>query len=172
MGKEPRDLAMSRWADRQNDYPAGLQTEEQTEQDECLGLLIWHRLSRIFNQSLRASNHHLKAWKMTAAQFDCLVQIGSHEGLTQQELADKLLVTKGNITQLLSKMEQLGWVIRQQSWKTKYLFLSDQGRKLFDEVVPAQEHFQASHFDSLDLEEKKQLIALLRKVQHATLEKA
>ncbi|WHX51580.1 MarR family transcriptional regulator [Paenibacillus woosongensis] len=139
-------------------------------QEERLGLLIWYRLSRIYNQSLRASNQHLKAWDLTAAQFDCLVQIGSHEGLTQQELADRLLVTKGNITQLLSKMEQLGWIERKQSWKTKSLFLTEQGRKLYNEAVPAQEHFQASHFDGLDLEEKKQLIALLRKVQHASLE--
>lgn len=139
-------------------------------QEERLGLLIWYRLSRIYNQSLRASNQHLKAWDLTAAQFDCLVQIGSHEGLTQQELADRLLVTKGNITQLLSKMEQLGWIERKQSWKTKSLFLTEQGRKLYNEAVPAQEHFQASHFDGLDPEEKKQLIALLRKVQHASLE--
>ncbi|MGG4552856.1 MarR family winged helix-turn-helix transcriptional regulator [Paenibacillus humicus] len=139
-------------------------------QEERLGLLIWYRLSRIYNQSLRASNQHLKAWDLTAAQFDCLVQIGSHEGLTQQELADRLLVTKGNITQLLAKMEQLGWIERKQSWKTKSLFLTEQGRKLYNEAVPAQEHFQASHFDGLDLEEKKQLIALLRKVQHASLE--
>ncbi|MUG46664.1 MarR family transcriptional regulator [Paenibacillus woosongensis] len=143
---------------------------DMDRQEERLGLLIWYRLSRIYNQSLRASNQHLKAWDLTAAQFDCLVQIGSHEGLTQQELADRLLVTKGNITQLLSKMEQLGWIERKQSWKTKSLFLTEQGRKLYNEAVPAQEHFQASHFDGLDLEEKKQLIALLRKVQHASLE--
>lgn len=136
--------------------------------EERYGLLIWYRLSRIYSQSLRASNQHLKAWDLTAAQFDCLVQIGSHEGLTQQQLADKLLVTKGNITQLLSKMEQLGWVTRKQSWKTKSLFLTEQGRKLFNEVVPAQEHFQASHFDGLELEEKKQLIDLLRKVQQTS----
>lgn len=143
---------------------------DMDRQEERLGLLIWYRLSRIYNQSLRASNQHLKAWDLTAAQFDCLVQIGSHEGLTQQELADRLLVTKGNITQLLAKMEQLGWIERKQSWKTKSLFLTEQGRKLYNEAVPAQEHFQASHFDGLDLEEKKQLIALLRKVQHASLE--
>ncbi|AZK46121.1 MarR family winged helix-turn-helix transcriptional regulator [Paenibacillus lentus] len=144
--------------------------EQYKRQDERLGLLIWFRLSRIYNQSLRASNQYLKAWDLTVAQFDCLVQIGSHEGLTQQELADKLFVTKGNITQLLSKMEQLGWITRQQTWKTKHLYLSEQGRKLFDEVVPKQEHYQASHFDTLNLEEKKQLIALLRKVESASLE--
>ncbi|GKS10924.1 MarR family transcriptional regulator [Paenibacillus chitinolyticus] len=136
-----------------------------SKQEEKLGVLIWFRLSRVYNQSIRQSNQHLKAWNLSAAQFDVLVQVGSHERLTQQELADKLLVTKGNITQLLSKMEELGWIRREQEWKTKYISLTAEGQALFDEVVPQQEQFQASQFDGLDREEKKQLLELLKKVQ-------
>ncbi|SEG50486.1 MarR family winged helix-turn-helix transcriptional regulator [Paenibacillus sp. UNC499MF] len=136
-----------------------------SKQEEKLGVLIWFRLSRVYNQSIRLSNQHLKAWNLSAAQFDVLVQVGSHERLTQQELADKLLVTKGNIAQLLSKMEELGWIRREQEWKTKYISLTAEGQALFDEVVPQQEQFQASQFDALDREEKKQLLELLKKVQ-------
>ncbi|MCY9592247.1 transcriptional regulator [Paenibacillus chitinolyticus] len=136
-----------------------------SKQEEKLGVLIWFRLSRVYNQSIRQSNQHLKAWNLSAAQFDVLVQVGSHERLTQQELADKLLVTKGNITQLLGKMEELGWIRREQEWKTKYISLTAEGQALFDEVVPQQEQFQASQFDGLDREEKKQLLELLKKVQ-------
>ncbi|MFS0840668.1 MarR family winged helix-turn-helix transcriptional regulator [Paenibacillus sp. 1P03SA] len=136
-----------------------------SKQEEKLGLLIWFRLSRVYNQSIRQSNQHLKTWNLSAAQFDVLVQVGSHERLTQQELADKLLVTKGNITQLLSKMEELGWIRREQEWKTKYISLTAEGQAMFDEVVPQQEKFQASQFGALDREEKKQLLELLKKVQ-------
>ncbi|WP_405081434.1 MarR family winged helix-turn-helix transcriptional regulator [Paenibacillus chitinolyticus] len=135
------------------------------KQEEKLGVLIWFRLSRVYNQSIRQSNQHLKAWNLSAAQFDVLAQVGSHERLTQQELADKLLVTKGNITQLLSKMEELGWIRREQEWKTKYISLTAEGQALFDEAVPQQEQFQASQFGALDREEKKQLLELLKKVQ-------
>lgn len=128
-------------------------------------MLIWFRLSRVYNQSIRQSNQHLKTWNLSAAQFDVLVQVGSHERLTQQELADKLLVTKGNITQLLSKMEELGWIRREQKWKTKYISLTAEGQAMFDEVVPKQEQFQASQFGALDREEKKQLLELLKKIQ-------
>ncbi|EGL18591.1 MULTISPECIES: MarR family transcriptional regulator [Paenibacillus] len=136
-----------------------------SKQEEKLGVLIWFRLSRVYNQSIRQSNQHLKAWNLSAAQFDVLAQVGSHERLTQQELADKLLVTKGNITQLLSKMEELGWIRREQEWKTKYISLTAEGQALFDEAVPQQEQFQASQFGALDREEKKQLLELLKKVQ-------
>lgn len=137
-----------------------------SKQEERLGLLLWFRMSRIYNQSIRQSNQHLKKWELSAAQFDVLVQVGSHERLSQQELADKLFVTKGNITQLLGKMEQMGLIKREQEWKTKYLSLTEKGRDLFQEVVPQQEQFQAAQFSGLDEEEKKQLLQLLRKIQH------
>ncbi len=131
-----------------------------------LSLMIWFRLSRIYNKSIRESNQHLKKWNLSIAQFDVLAQIGSQKRLSQQELADKLLVTKGNITQLLSKLENMGLIQREQEWKTKYLSLTKKGKELFEEVVPLQEQFQASQFRKLNQEEKKQLLELLRKIQN------
>lgn len=139
--------------------------ENMSRQEERLGLLVWFRISRIYNRSIRESNQHLKKWNLSAAQFDVLVQVGSSEKLSQQELADKLFVTKGNITQLLNKMEELGLIMREQEWKTKYLSLTEEGKELFHEVVPNQEQFQAAQFSGLNNEEKKQLLDLLRKIQ-------
>ncbi|SIS06303.1 transcriptional regulator, MarR family [Peribacillus simplex] len=133
--------------------------------EERLGLMLWFRITRIYNQSIRESNQHLKKWNLSAAQFDILVQVGSHERLSQQELANKLFVTKGNITQLLRKMEELGLIKREQEWKTKYLSLTEEGKEFFHEVVPKQEHFQASQFANLNEAEKQQLLDLLSKVQ-------
>jgi DNA-binding MarR family transcriptional regulator len=139
---------------------------KETKQEERLGILLWFRLSRFYNKSIRMTNQHLKKWSLSAAQFDVLAQVGSHKRLSQQELANKLLVTKGNITQLLNKMEELGLVKREQEWKTKYLSLTEAGQALFDEVVPRQEQFQASQFSKLNVEEKKQLLSLLKKIQN------
>ncbi|MGF6949969.1 DNA-binding MarR family transcriptional regulator [Neobacillus sp. B4I6] len=125
-----------------------------TKKEERLGLMLWFRITRIYNQSIREFNQHLKKWNLTAAQFDILVQVGSHERLSQQELANKLFVTKGNITQLLRKMEDLGLINREQEWKTKYLSLTEVGKEFFYEVVSKQEQFQASQFSNLNYKEK------------------
>lgn len=130
-----------------------------------LELMIWFRLSRFYNHSIRLSNQHLKEWDLTTAQFDVLVQVGLNNKISQQELGEKLFVTKGNITQLLQKMEGFGLIEREQEWKTKYLSLTDKGATLFKEVVPQQEQFQASQFEKLDEVEKKQLIHLLKKLK-------
>ncbi|OLN24021.1 MarR family transcriptional regulator [Domibacillus antri] len=135
------------------------------KRERMLSILAWFRLSRFYNQSIRKSNQHLKLWNITVAQFDVLAQVGSTERLSQQELADKLLVTKGNMTQLLGKLEQLGWIQREREWKTKYITLTDEGRALLDEILPVQEQFQADQFGKLTMEEKKQLLNLLKKIQ-------
>lgn len=54
-----------------------------------------------------------------------LAQVGGHNRLTQQELGNKLFVTKGNVTQLLNKMEQLEWILREQEGTTKYISLTE-----------------------------------------------
>ncbi|WP_299742474.1 MarR family winged helix-turn-helix transcriptional regulator [uncultured Rossellomorea sp.] len=136
-----------------------------SKKNKRLGLMIWFRLSRVYNHSIRRNNEHLREWGLTSAQFDILIQVGIHNEITQKELGEKLFVTKGNITQLLVKMEKLGWVQRKQDWKTKTISLTDQGQKLYDQVVPDQEDFQASQFCGLDPTEQMQLIDLLKKVQ-------
>ena len=127
----------------------------------------WLRLVRVFQKVERASDLHLAAWRLSGAQFDVLAQVGGAEGLTQQELADALLVTKGNVTQVLDRMAARGLVERCQDGRAKRLFLTERGRALFAEVVPAHEALVAERFAVLSPEEDDHLHALLRKLDRA-----
>lgn len=136
-----------------------------SKQEKRIGILLWFRLSRFYNQSIRETNQHLKKWDMTAAQFDVLAQVGAAGRISQQDLADRLVVTKGNIAQIIQKVEELGWITREQDWKTKYVSLTAQGQALYSDVVPMQEQFQAAQFNKLNLTEQKQLLDLLKKLK-------
>src|SRR4051812_26540385 len=48
----------------------------------------------------------------TLPQFDILATLRHGDGITQQELAERLLVTKGNVCQVLDRLEKLKWVQR------------------------------------------------------------
>jgi DNA-binding MarR family transcriptional regulator len=76
-------------------------------------------------------------------------------------------VTKGNISQLLDRMERLKLVRRCQEGRANTLFLTEQGRQLFDQLVPAQEAMIAGLFATLSHDEQTQLLALLRKLDQA-----
>ena len=99
----------------------------------------WLRLARVYHKVDRASAEHLSAYGLSVGQFDVLAQVGAREGITQKELAEKLLVTKSNVCQILGRMEERGLVSRRQEGRAKRLFLTEEGRRLFDEVVPSQE---------------------------------
>ena len=129
--------------------------------------MAWLRLARVFQKVDRASAEHLRTSGLSVAQFDVLAHLGASEGIMQQELADRLLVTKGNVCQLLDRMEQNGLLTRQQDGRVNRLFLTDAGRALFARVVPAHEVFIAEQFSSSPREEQSLLLGLLRKVDHA-----
>ena len=63
-------------------------------------MLGWLRLMRVYQKVDRKSSEHLKHWGLSVAQFDVLAHVGASEGMTQQELADSLLVTRGTCASL------------------------------------------------------------------------
>ncbi|GCE21704.1 MarR family winged helix-turn-helix transcriptional regulator [Dictyobacter kobayashii] len=130
-------------------------------------VFAWLRLSRIFQKVGRASDVHLRGWGLSTAQFDILAQVGAAKGITQQELADRLLVTKGNVSQLLDRMEKQGLLTRSQERRSNSLSLTDKGQELYDRVVPAQEELVARQFRGLTPAEVSELLVLLRKLDHA-----
>jgi len=130
-------------------------------------VLAWLRLARVFDRIDHASAQHLATWELSVAQFDVLAQVGAKEGLTQRELADALFVTKGNVTQLLDRMERAGLILRRQEGRCNRLFLTRAGRTLFERVVPAQETVIARLFAALAPDEQVHLLRLLRKLDRA-----
>lgn len=128
------------------------------------GLLIWLRLMRVYTRSFRRASQQLRPYDLSMAQFDVLAHVGSYEGLTQQELAVRLFVTEGNVTQVLTKMEARDLLYRSREGRTKRILLTEAGRELYRVAVPEHERFQASQFDRLTADEQRQLLALLRKL--------
>jgi DNA-binding MarR family transcriptional regulator len=130
-------------------------------------LLGWLRLMRVYQKVDRASAEHLRGWGFSVAQFDVLAHVGASEGMTQQELADSLLVTKGNVCQLVDKLEDRGLISRRHEGRSNLLFLTDEGRRLFERIVPAHEALIAERFSALTEREQTQLYELLRKFDRA-----
>ena len=128
------------------------------------GVLAWLRLVRIRQKIDRVSAAHLRCFQLSDAHFDVLAQVGAAEGRTQQELAQALLVTKGNVTQLLDRMERGGLLERRQEGRTKRIFLTAAGRAVRARVVPEHEALIEEQFSVLSREEQVQLARLLGKV--------
>ncbi len=130
------------------------------------GLLAWLRLARVFQKVDRAATDSLRCRQLSPAQLDVLAKVGSSEGISQQELADALLVTKGNVCQLLDKMEGSGLLERRPDGRVNRLFLTDQGRNVHDQVVPKHDELLAQQFNALSDDDQRELLRLLRQLDH------
>jgi DNA-binding MarR family transcriptional regulator len=130
-------------------------------------ILAWLRLARVFQRIDRATAEQLRQWDLTVPQFDVLVQIARTEAIAQQELAAHLLVTKGNISQLIERMERGELVSRERDGLTKRVNLTERGWELHDASLPAQEALIERLLAALTLEEQEQLHTLLRKLDYA-----
>jgi DNA-binding MarR family transcriptional regulator len=77
-------------------------------------------------------------------------------------LGESLHVTKGNVSHLVGQMERRGLVSRRQEGRTNRLYLTEEGRRLFEEVVPAHEDLVHQLMSALPEEEQARLHELLR----------
>jgi DNA-binding MarR family transcriptional regulator len=139
----------------------------QKRQLRATGLLAWMRLARVFQKVDRAATESLRFRQLSPAQVDVLAKVGSSEGISQQELANALLVTKGNVCQLLDKMEGSGLLERRPDGRLNRLFLTEVGRQVHDEVVPKHDAMLAGHFDTLTPKDQHELLRLLRQIDRS-----
>lgn len=130
-------------------------------------VLPWLRLARVYHKMLRGATEQLRPWGLSGAQFDVLAHVGTAEGRTQQELADALLTTKGNVCQLLDRMEAGGLLCRVQDGRVNRLRLTARGRQVYAEVVPAHEAWVAERLAVLSPAERDVLASALRRLDRS-----
>jgi len=140
---------------------------EKRSLTRSMAVVGWLRLARVFQKIDTLSARLFQQYGLTTAQFDVLAKLGASAGMTQQELAASLLVTKGNVSQVLDRMEQRGLILRRQEGRTKYLFLTEQGQALFEAAVPQQEAQIQTLMAALTPDEQAQLVYLLRKIDRS-----
>jgi DNA-binding MarR family transcriptional regulator len=133
-------------------------------------IALWFRFARVFHRIEHRLLAQLRARDLSLAQFDVLAQVSANEGLTQQELADRLLVTKGNVCQLLDRMEQSDLLTRRQDGRANRVYLTAAGLRLVGDVLPEHAALTASLFSALTPAEQRQLRVLLRTLDHGLRE--
>lgn len=128
---------------------------------------LWLRFARVYHRIDHRLIAQLRARDLSLAQFDVLSQVSASGGVTQQELADRLLVTKGNICQLLDRMEDADLLVRRQDGRSNRIYLTAGGWRLVQEVLPEHETLVASLLSALTPDERRQLRVLLRTLDHS-----
>lgn len=124
----------------------------------------WIRLMRVYHKINKQTADVMRSHGLSVSRFDVLVHAGVSDGRTQQELADAMLVTKGNITQLLDGMEAEKLLYRRRKGRTNHIFLTEEGRAIRDRALADNLRVLDCAMGALDPNEQKQLGLLLRTI--------
>lgn len=106
---------------------------------------------------------------ITASQFSVLDVLYTKGEMRICELIEKVLSTSGNITVVVKNMEQKGWIYKKTSLTDKRAFLvglTKEGEKLFEKLLPNHRKEIENVYNVLSLEEKKELIRILKKFKN------
>jgi DNA-binding MarR family transcriptional regulator len=132
-------------------------------------IVTWLRLMRVHTRVAGRLTAFLGAWGLSLAQFDALAQVYADEGLCQQDLAARLMETKGNISRLLDRMQARGLLERRSDGHANRLYLTAKGLAFAEDVIPAQNAAVTRILAALPPADRAQLHTLLRRLDHALL---
>ncbi|MDI7863854.1 MarR family transcriptional regulator [Rhizobiaceae bacterium n13] len=96
------------------------------------------RACQLMQQALTKALAHLD---IKPPHLDILINLYRFEGISQQELARKLLVGRSNMSMLLPQMEKRGLIERRGDARDKRvlrLYLTEAGRKTTEEAMAIQ----------------------------------
>jgi DNA-binding MarR family transcriptional regulator len=82
----------------------------------------WVALVRAHNAVERALSRALQPLDLKTAHLDILLNVFRFPGLSQQELARKLLIGRSNVTMLLPQLERRGLIARTADKKDKRIW--------------------------------------------------
>lgn len=137
--------------------------------------ILWVRLNMTFQLIYHEIQKTLKKESLTLPQLDILVCLGRAEGLTLGEIGERLMVTGGNITGVMDRLEKSGFVYRDRDKDDRRIIrakLTPKGMLLHKDILPIFQKKWKEIAGILNLDEQRQLNRLLKKFSHGLLSMA
>ena len=153
------------------DSPAA---REWSHEEEC-ALRLWIALARCYSTFARSMSSKVAEYGLTSPQFGILEALYHLGPLSLGDLAEKLLVTGGNVTYVMDRLEAQGLVYRDRSKQDRRVVqakLTPEGRRTIAEVFPRHTEFTHELVSVLDPAEQERLRELLKKLGKGLAEAA
>lgn len=123
-------------------------------------------LHRVSNEFHRKTNRIVSSHGLSIGQFAVLEALFHKGDLTVGEVQEKILSTSGTISVILKNLEKRGLLMRLPDPEDKrkcILHITEEGEALIQEVFPENETMILESMAHWTLEEKEELLRLLKK---------
>ena len=137
-------------------------------------LRTWLRLlscETVIEQHLRTLLR--QNFSITLPQFDVLSELErAGDPLTMSQLSRELMVSNGNVTGVIDRLEKIGFANRvraEHDRRVQYIELTAKGRKEFNKMASQHEKWLAELLSDLSLTEMSKLQELLLKTRNSVI---
>jgi len=132
-------------------------------EEEPIGRLIYKTSLNIRNYAEKMLSPH----DLTVEQFHILKHASLHTGLNQNQLCEQVEKKPANITRILDRLEKKEWLERRanpQDRRSSLIYLTDEGKKLIEEVSRDFEGYSSWFLKNISREEEKLFRDVLGKI--------
>ena len=132
-------------------------------------LSAWHSVKRAVAKARRTLRRELQEYGLTPGQARLMHLVGEAEpdGIKLNELSKKTFVTTANITKLMDRLQEAGYVRREADPSDRRVLLAKltpEGRQLLAKVVPTYRAWAVRLMSCLAAEEQAELTSLLTRL--------
>ncbi|WP_069998988.1 MarR family winged helix-turn-helix transcriptional regulator [Cellulosilyticum sp. I15G10I2] len=129
-------------------------------------------ISILYRRAQSYISSQMKAYNIGSGQYIFLFILYERDGISQEELSQKLMIDKGTTARAIDKLEKAGYVMRRKNPEDRRaynIFITDKAR----EIQPVLHKMLASWTDILvsDLseEERAMLYRIMEKMVNSTM---
>lgn len=133
------------------------------ENDKYIGRYI----SQIHRKGAAYISKGLSDYGIGYGQFMFLIQLYRGDGISQEELAEKLNIDKGTTARAVKKLEEKGLLIRsidEEDKRAYKIYVTDSGVEIKDKIFSVVKGWEKNLTSNLTSEEKGNIIKLLEKI--------
>lgn len=125
------------------------------------------------NYLAKHSRNFFIKFGITEAQYNIMIIIKlENRKLTQVEISERMVSSRSNITSLIDKLQEKGYVNRLSVEGDRRVYaveLTDEGKKKLDEVEPIYDKTVEKIMKNISIDESKKISALLAKIRQDSI---
>ncbi len=124
-----------------------------------------HRLNRQIHRTSHQESY--RKGGLHHGQANLLLLIFQNDGASQRDLAEQLDVRPSSMTEMLTKLEQNGLIVRKQDDKDQRVMrihLTEKGKEAAEEIAESKDALAESLFGALTEDEQEQMLNLTEKL--------
>lgn len=137
---------------------------DKQDSNDKLGFVI-QDIARLMRWNFDRRSQHLE---LTRAQWGVLANLTRCPGAQQKTLADLLEVTPITLARHIDRLEQDGWVRREddaEDRRAKRVYLTDKGQEILGELQQVGQTVRAEALAGINEQEQAQLLGLLLRLR-------